>query len=289
MSLVLGIDEFRACAELAARVGKWEAWLSAYYPRFQDIFDAMLRYLYVAEFESLRDSVEGFDFDRAIQAADSFVSLGGVERVSSLLRASEEFLRADFDYDAYLLIGLGHVIGTALPARKPFTYLGLEHHPNLDGLADVVPHEFCHMARSAVLGEASNPNVLGERIVSEGLSCVCSLLVNQQEVTTDSLSSALMMPPDVLMYCDEHRKELHHEAHINWTSPMDQALTGEYFTGSDTGWTRGKPARSGNYIGARIVLDLLAQGADFAELVRTPADDLRVRCADGRFMQAPQS
>lgn len=279
MSLVLGIDEFRACAELATRVGKWEAWLSAYYSRFRDIFDAMLRYLYVSELESLRDSVEGFDFNRAIQAADSFVSLGGVERVSSLLRASEEFLGADFDYDVYLLIGLGHVVGTALPARKPFTYLGLERHPNLDGLVNVVPHEFCHMTRSAMLGDASNPNLLGERIVGEGLSCVCSLLVNQQEVTTDSLSSALMMPSDALRYCDEHRKEMHHGALINWTSSMDQALTGEYFTGSDTGWIRGKPARSGNYIGARIVLDLLAQGADLADLVCTPANELMLRCS----------
>lgn len=102
----------------------------------------MLRYLYFAELDSLKSAVERLDFDRALARAEAFLAAGGSERVRDLLKMSEQALKPAFDYDALLMIGLGHVNGTAIPAPSPAIYLGLEFSDLSDQLPMLVPHEF---------------------------------------------------------------------------------------------------------------------------------------------------
>lgn len=279
MNIIVGVDAFEECCAEALRRGKWDAWRLGYYPRFSGVFDAMLRYLYLAELDSLRGAVEAFDFERAARTARGFVDSGGVDLVRGLLQVSEQALRTDFDYEALLLVGVGHVSGTALPAERPFVYLGLENSGLLPSLRALVPHEFNHMVRSTRLRNTLDPNAFGERVMGEGLGVVCPLVVDAG-TEAPSLAEALMMPLDAVKYCAAHWPDLLKEALPSWGAQLTPALMSEYFMGTDDGWCKGKPARAGYYIGTRMVLDLLDAGADFADLTCTPGNELLARWTD---------
>lgn len=228
-----------------------QAWLAGYYSNYRSVFDWMLRYLYFAELDSLKSAVERLDFDRALARAEAFLAAGGSERVRDLLKMSEQALKPAFDYDALLMIGLGHVNGTAIPAPSPAIYLGLEFSDLSDQLPMLVPHEFNHLVRFHELlhrdGDWHALDSFSERIIAEGLATVTPLVASGAPLTEDSLAAALMMPRAAFDYCEQHWPELWQSVRANWTSPTNQQLMAEYLMGTDSGWTDGRPARSGYY------------------------------------------
>jgi len=276
LRILLAIDDFRACRDLARVRGKWEAWRERYYDKHSSVFDWMLRYLYLADLESLRPAVESFDFDAGLARAEAFTTGGGVDSVRALLRATEELLKPDFDYDARLMIGLGDVDGTVVPGKSPAVYLGLETiGDRLDRLSVLVPHEFNHLVRLAEhlrrTGDLRAFDILGERIIAEGLATLTPLVVSETEITPESLARALMMPEESFAHCERNWPELWRRAHSAWGERTTPELMTRFLVGTDRGWVDGVPERSGYYIGARIVLDLLAGGDPLPELTRMPA------------------
>lgn len=147
MDIVSGVEDFEHCVQLAKEQGKWRAWREYYFESYRHVFDPMLEYLYMSALENLRPTVERLDFAHALGNARRFVRDRGADRVEGLLDEGERQCFVDSPYDVYLIVGLGRVDGTALPAETPFLYFGLELYDSPSPLQFLVPHEYNHLVR----------------------------------------------------------------------------------------------------------------------------------------------
>lgn len=270
--IIVSIDDFRRCAELSRRVGKWQAWRDYYFPKYEDVFAPMLKYLYRCDVDDLRYAVESFDFDHAMRIASRFFQDDGFSQVESLLLKAEERCNFDKDYDLYLLIGLGHVDGTSLPAKKPFLYFGLERYEP-DHLKYCVPHEYNHLVRiwSVYAGEIGEPR-LGEIVIMEGLAVVFSAMIADNKSPAE-IDDALLMPKRDIEWCYEHKEELLAEVQGHWNDVISSELLDAYLIGGYE-WKGGRPARIGYFVGAHIVNAVLAEGYEIDTLTKMPAEKI---------------
>jgi len=146
--IIVAVDDFRKCTELSRQIGKWPAWYENYFPKYEDVFRHILQYLYRCNALDLKDAVENYDFDQALDIANTFIQDDGLTLVENILLRCTKKFAFDREYDVYLLIGLGHVDGTSLPAGHPFLYFGIERYESLERLNYLVSHEYNHCNRS---------------------------------------------------------------------------------------------------------------------------------------------
>jgi hypothetical protein len=240
-------------------VGKWNAW-RAYYGTYEDVFRTMLRYVYQCNLEDLRPHVEALDFATALESARKFVALGGVERVGAILHGCMHALPAAEAFNVYLLVGLGHAQGMALPADPPYIYLGLEACPGTEGLDGLLSHEYNHLVRGAAVHRGSEALILrlNDWVIAEGLATVFSLVHLGLEPTARRLVSTLpALPQDAISKV----KEIEIELRSRWKCEMTQELIKRYVT---TPWVY--------IIGGLWIARLLKQGYDIRDLTHMPTD-----------------
>lgn len=271
--IVVSIDDFRKCAELSKQIGKWQAWHEHYFPKYKGVFSPMLKYLYRCNVTDLKDTVDNFDFDQALGVASKFFQDDGLSLTESLLSKSKDKCGFEQDYDLYLLIGLGQVDGTSLPAEKPFLYFGIERYVSPARLKYLVPHEYNHLVRlwSVYKGELREENFcLGDMVTTEGLAVIFSAIVANDGF---SVENALLMPKEDIGFCREHREELLVEIQEHWNKPFTSELMSAYMTGSNE-WKNGKPTRIGYFVGSQIVSAVLAKGYDICALTKMPTAEI---------------
>lgn len=267
------MDDFQRCADLAGRVGKWQAWSQTYYPKYEAVFSAMLKYLYQCNLTDLKDAVENLDFDHALNTAQDFFKADGLSTVEHWLSKSKEMCAFEDEFYLYLLIGLGHVDGTSLPGEKPFLYFGLECYTSIDHLAYLVPHEYNHMVRLWSVYHGNFDGLgFGEMVITEGLAVVFSSMVAKNE-SLNQAESALLMTEDDLRFCVKHRDALIAEVLDHWQEPYEMELMSRYMMGSIE-WKDGRPTRIGYFVGAEIVKAVLAKGIDICALTRMPTAEI---------------
>jgi len=134
--------------------------------------------------------------------------------------------------------------------ESPAVYLGLETiGDRLDRLSVLVPHEFNHLVRLAEhlrrTGDLRAFDILGERIIAEGLATLTPLVVSETEITPESLARALMMPEESFAHCERNWPELWRRAHSAWGERTTPELMTRFLVGTDRGWVDGVPERSG--------------------------------------------
>lgn len=274
VNLTIGIDQYRQCVADIPAKGKWMAWLDRYYSQYRAVFDPMLRYLYMADLESMRPHVEAWDFEGGLQAAERFLSLGGVERVRRFLSNCARALDFREEYHVFLLVGIGQVGGTALPGTEPFLYIGVERWADdPEGLAFVVPHEFLHMVRSRSLNPAAI--TFGGLVIEEGLATAFSIAAQGLPFDRPSMRAALLnMSDQAFDYCESHRDELTKEMLSQAGSPVNRELMARYLYSDSYQDGKGMPGNVGYYVGLRIVVDLMEQGLGVRDLVRQSAREI---------------
>ncbi|MGI6666935.1 MAG: hypothetical protein ACOX5Q_05690 [Bacillota bacterium] len=275
MRITVGVDDYRRCVDAVPEKGKWQAWLDEYYSKFRHVFDPMVKYLYMADsVESLRPYVEAWDFEAGLRAAERFISARGVDRVKELASRSAEILDFHEDCDVFLMVGIGQVGGTALPAEKSFVYFGTELFADkLDRLAFMVPHEFMHTVRRG----GFNPATLtfGHLVVEEGIATVFSIVAQDLPLDNPNLKAALpFMSDEAFAYCEGNRKALTREIFSQAASPVTPELAAKYLYSGPRCDERGVPGSVGYYVGARAVIDLLKEGRAVKELSRLPAQEV---------------
>jgi len=284
MNVIVGLDEYRKCVEEVPLKGKWQAWLDTYYSKYRAVFDKILSFLYMSELDTMRPYIEAWDFQKGLETAERFVALGGVERVKELLSASARVLDFQEEYDVYLLVWIGQVGGTALPAEKPFLFIGMERWAdNIDDLSFVLPHEFLHMKRGrdvAPIPQTLTAPTFGQFVVEEGLATVFSIAANELPLDTHSFRKALGpagMTDQGFDYCEDNRDALTREILEKTALPMAPELANKYLYSGAVQDERGMPGNAGYYVGARIVLDLLEKGLSIKDLVRLSAVEILSR------------
>ena len=272
--IIVSIDDFRRCVELSRQVGKWQAWSDNYFPKYEGVFVPMLKYLYQCNVTDLRDAVENFDFDQALAIASKFFRDDGLSLIESLLPKAKEKCGFDKDYDLYLLIGLGHVDGTSLPAKTPFLYFGIERYESPERLKYLVPHEYNHLVRlwSVYDGEFVEKPSLGEIVMMEGLAVAFSVIVADDK-SPAGIDNALMMSKEDVEFFHEHQEELMAEVQEHWDDILTSELMDTYLIGSYE-WKDGRPTRIGYFVGAQIVNSVLTKGHEIGTLTKMPTEKI---------------
>jgi len=275
--IIVSIDDFRRCVELSKQVGKWQAWSDNYFPKYEGVFVPMLKYLYKCNVTDLRDAVENFDFDQALAIASKFFRDDGLSLIESLLPKAKEKCGFDKEYDLYLLIGLGHVDGTSLPAKTPFLYFGIERYESPERLKYLVPHEYNHLVRlwSVYNGEFVEKTSLGEIVMMEGLAVAFSVIVadDKSPAGMDNALMALMMSREDVEFFHEHQEELMAEVQEHWDDILTSELMDTYLIGSYE-WKDGRPTRIGYFVGAQIVNSVLTKGHEIGTLTKMPTEKI---------------
>lgn len=73
----------------------WQAWSQTWFPKYEAVFSAMLKYLYQCSITDLEDAVENLDLDHALITAHEFFKADGLTAVENLLAKSEEMRGAE--------------------------------------------------------------------------------------------------------------------------------------------------------------------------------------------------
>ncbi len=270
---MIGVDDFRQCKALLGKKSKWKIWLEHYYSHYANVFDMFLKRMYLAELESWREHVEMLDFDAALRTAEKFLREDGVKQTENLLATAERICPIDTNYVIYLLIGLGHVDGTAMVANPPFLYIGLESYVSSEQLEYLVPHEYNHLVRMTTLYGIEDTQfqpTFGDIVISEGLATFFSGWVHGIGMPSD-LTKTLMMTDKNLEKCHEQREILFDQIFKLWNTPMSPITYGtfaEYLFAAGSDSTT--PFRSGYYVGNQIIGDLVARKYDVVNLTKMP-------------------
>ncbi len=267
-NIIWGIEQYKKFLKEIPAKGKWEAWKEDYYTPYKSIFDLMLSFLYRApDIEFLKPSVEAWDFEGGLRAAEAFIEGGGEKLVKESLVHSAKDLNFTKAYDVYLLVGLGHVGGTALPGAKPFLYIGLEMWgDNIEALKFLVPHEFLHMVRSHSLEMGTI--LLGDLVIEEGLATAFSIA--NQGLPFDKanqLAALLTMDGETWEYCKENRNKFTEIVLSQAEAPLDSDLMTRYLYSDSQRGEDGVPGNVGYFIGTAIIIDLLERGFEFPDLM----------------------
>ena len=262
---VLGLDEFATCVEEARRVGRWKAWKEGYFELFRGAFQPMLDIVYRCDLHELRPYVEALDFDAALRTARQFVADGGIDRTRAAFARCIAVLPPKAPFPVYLIVGIGHANGMALPAAEPYVFLGLELSGEAAaGLDGLIAHEYNHLVRVQSLYDDIDPLSLtvGDFTISEGLATVFALVLLGQEVTPERIAASVSNLGDPAS-ATEREPEMRADLLAHWDRVPDREMI-DRFIGSGTAYL----------VGGLMIARLLNEGHDIRDLTRTPTPDI---------------
>lgn len=262
--IILGIDEFESCAAQARRVGKWEAWKRGYFETFKGVFQPMLDIVYQREVGDLRPYVEALDFDVALGTARRFVDEGGIERVRAAFDRCIDALPPGASFPVYLILGIGHANGMALPAAEPYVFIGLEQYQRLEGLDGLIAHEYNHLFRVQAFYRDIDMSSLtvADFVVSEGLATVFALVLLGRTVSPEGIAACIsnLSDPESAI---AREPELRADLLAHWDRVADREMIARFIE-SGTAYL----------VGGLMIARLLEEGHDIYSLTRTPTSEI---------------
>ena len=268
-TIILGIEEFEECIRQSESLGKWEAWKQFYFEPFKSAFQPMLDVVYQDELDSLQPYVEAMDFNAALVNARTFIELDGVDRVRQALRHAMNALPPEEPFPVYLIVGLGHANGMALPASEPYMFIGLEMPTCVASIDGLVAHEYNHLYRvqrffrnlETTPFSISNLTV-GEFTISEGLATIFPLVLSDLEFTPKRIAEclpALGDPDEAVM----REATMRADVLEHWDEPATREMIVR-FVESGVAY----------FVGGLMIARLLNTGHDICELTRMSTDKL---------------
>lgn len=262
--------DFKCFYEDSKISGKWEAW-KKYHGKYSDVFNGMLKYLYMMDFESFKPLVESTDFEWVLKHAEAAVNDNKASDIVEIIENCMEAMDFNEDFDLYLGVGLGHVNGTAFVLRRPLVYFGLET-LFLHDLKVLVPHEFNHMVRFFYTGIERDK--LKDRIIAEGLGTWSSLNFLNQDRSEEAVAKAMMISEKCLCRLKDSENKINEEIFSRLDSDMNQGLMTRYFTYNYDEEIEGIPVKTGYYSGMLIIQELTDRGYSLSELTRMDTDGI---------------
>lgn len=269
--LVLGVDEFAACAKRADEIGKWNAWRDLYFEPFEKAFRPMLEVVYRCGRDDLKPYVEGLDFDAALSAARRFIAEDGVARVRKAFSRCIDVLPPVASFPVYLLVGIGHANGMALPADEPYVFLGLECcDGSAAGLDGLIAHEYNHLVRVQTVYGGMNPTALtvGDFVISEGLATVFALRLLGEQLTPERIARSISNLDDPAAAA-EREPTMRADVLAHWDRFADREMIVRFIE-SGTAYL----------VGGCMIAGLIEDGESIAELTRTPTVEIARRIVD---------
>lgn len=272
MRVINMTNNFKKFHEEISIIGKWKAF-SRYYEKYNEIFDLMVKGLYMIESDKFRDVVDNTDFDNVLKNLES-IDRNIIKDIEFLVNRSVNHLGFKKDFDLYIGVGLGHVAGSALPSENPSIYFGLECLSNCD-LNFLVPHEVNHMVRIQAIKDISLYSFL-ERVITEGLGVIYPIILNKLPINSDTISKTLSISEEQVELLIDKEKEIKEDIIENFASNLDYELMNRFFLASDINVN--KPILGGYYLGLRIVEKAISEGYSIETLTKLPSKDFVEFC-----------
>jgi predicted Zn-dependent protease DUF2268 len=268
-TIILGIEAFEECIRQSVSLGKWEAWKQFYFEPFKGAFQPMLDVVYQDELDSLQPHVEAMDFDSALGKARTFIESDGEDQVLQALHRAMNALPSEEPFTVYLIVGLGHANGMALPAREPYIFIGLEMAKCQASIEGLIAHEYNHLYRVQRFYrdvDCSSYNVsnltVGELTIAEGLATVFPLVLSNLEPTPQRIAGCLPALGD-LGEVIASEPEMRADVLAHWDEPASREMIVRFIENGVA-----------YYIGALMIARLLEAGCDICGLTRTPTEKL---------------
>ncbi|WP_053365678.1 DUF2268 domain-containing putative Zn-dependent protease [Bacillus sp. FJAT-27245] len=271
MNIYNGLDLFREIISNRSNEEKYKAWFR-YYEEYQEVFNAIFQRIYMADVEALRPVINSLDFDALLSKAESGLALHTVSKIKEALRRCAEFFKLDEGFDVFLLVGFGHIDGTAPPTSKPSLYFGLERLAESD-MNILIPHEFNHLVRFHKLNSAGSSERLTVKqlVIAEGLATITPLILNQADLTDANFAKALMLSEEKYQLLKTNLTEIENEILKDFDQPLTQPFLEKYFMANEGGQL---PVKSGYYYGLNIITALLQNGLSLTDLTTQETDEI---------------
>ncbi|WP_316571759.1 DUF2268 domain-containing putative Zn-dependent protease [Neobacillus sp. YIM B06451] len=271
MNIHIGLDRFKEVISFQSDEKRYKAWFN-YYEEYQEVFDAIFRTIYMADLDALKPVINSLDFDSLLLKAEKGLALQPVSKIKEALLRCAEFFKFEEDFDVFLLVGFGHIDGTAPPTSKPSLYLGLERLPNSD-MNILIPHEFNHLVRfhKLNLAQSSERLTVKQLAIAEGLATITPLIVNQTELTDANFGKALMVSEENYRILKTNFNKIENEILKDFDQALTQPLVEKYFMANEGGHL---PVKSGYYYGLIIITALLQNGVSLTDLTTRKSDEI---------------
>ncbi|KPL18690.1 MAG: hypothetical protein AMJ92_06755 [candidate division Zixibacteria bacterium SM23_81] len=259
-------DFFRFLEVLEVGEDPWEVYEEMYFRPHKNFFGAYWRTFFpLMDVRTLQDRVR--QVRRGHYAA--LEHLIGQSRPEDIVQENLSRCRAHLprlpEPDVYLIVGFFSADGFVVNVNsRPAIGIGLERFKDFRLLDIILAHEYCHCARYLALGSCAEtePETLGQKLLSEGLSVYFSQRVYPQRRLFDHL----LMSRRRLNWCQQNEQLLKTTAERELTSSR---LVPVFFQRGKPG--AGIPPRTGMYLAYRLVERALSEmrEEEFEELLTT--------------------
>ncbi|WP_434122315.1 DUF2268 domain-containing putative Zn-dependent protease [Salinicoccus roseus] len=270
MRLQIGLEKFNHALSNIEVKGNVDAWME-YYTFYRRPFSRIFETLYMMDMEFIKDIVRDMDLETLSEEARTALQMYTIEELKEIIKETADYYNFEAHYDAYLLVGLGHVDGTALPSEIPFLYLGLERLRNSD-IEMLIQHEFNHLVRFNSIEEVNEEMgmTVGQLAIAEGLATLAPLVMSGLELNEANIREGLFVNDEEFNRLRDDFSTLQEELERDFNEPLSPKLHEKYFMYNEGN----KYPKVGYFIGVHYIIPLLEAGYSLKELTRSKTKDI---------------
>lgn len=277
MRIINGINDFKKLLDITSSADRLEFWDNTYMKKYESIMTHQLVNLYHADCSIFHQFLKELDTDE-VKASIEKIDTNLICTIESVIKAATSELLFDDDFDVYLMVGFGHVMGTSGFGERPFVYLGLEN--LLDIRIDIeylIAHEVNHMVRIATVEVYQNKLGMGglsfgDVMILEGLGVVNSVVFDTGsiEFNQELFRKSLMISNEFYSCLEGDEEILKKKMLAKWNDNMSAEDWFEYFIVNGEEDVMG----AGYYIGGKMIYEILSRGIAMTELTSLSSGEI---------------
>jgi hypothetical protein len=263
MEIINGLSHFKeAVTKVDQHQNKTDAWMGYYY-KYGEIFNTIFEKLYMTDLDTIKAMVNTVDFNQLAQQAEGSLLVNSIKNIHRIIGNCNVFFDFQKDYDVFLLVGLGHIDGTALNSSKPFLYFGLERLQYIN-VENLIQHEFNHLVRFNSISEFESITKMsvGQLAVAEGLATLTPLVINKMEFSDINISKALFISEQELSEFKNNKDKIIENLNNDFDKELTPSLMAEYFMMNEDS----ELGKSGYFYGVQIIKLLMEKGWNLRNL-----------------------
>jgi hypothetical protein len=270
MNVINMLADYKVLVEKAQVSGRFPAYQD-YVGKYPELFNNVLKYLYLSELDDIRPMIEQTDFGALLRNGEKNIAAGQTDAIVTQVQAVAERLGFDPAFDLYLGLELGNIGGCSMKANTPFLYIGIDRPLTAIFLKYYIPHEFNHMVRIAALPEIDMFD-FKERTLTEGLGSYAPIAHYDLPYNSETISAALSLPQDEVQTLLARFEEIQNSVSAHFGELLNPELMATYFNmGTDED---GELTLGGYFVGLQVVHRLVESGLDFKALTEMPGDEI---------------
>jgi len=282
MNIINGVKDFEEMLKCKDASTMIEFWDTLYYPKYKNILDHQLTYLYHADKSVFHQFIKDIDKDNALETIRIYNDSVIVSDIIGIVKSVADDLKFNEEFDVYTMMGFGHVAGTSGHGECPFVYYGVESFlQNRIDINYIVPHEMNHMVRINALGNyrsdlGTDGLSFGDVMILEGLGAAYPVvfLNGNDRFDNDKFYKSLMIPKNVYEILANNEQKLTKRLLNIANEKISVDDWQKYFMINAASNSEEHPTAMGYYVGGKLIFKLLEKGFTILELTCMDTDKM---------------